>query len=199
MNIFSILFIVLLSINVFANDGGEYYWGPAYVRTDTEEKIVKYNNGFIKVYDGAGKNFKTNEFAKIPNGTKLKVYGNITVGNINWSLIKYLYIESPVDIAWLANEEFESEADFIIRYNKSSPEEQYKILEWCYGEAKKGYGWVESKYLINEGERETDVSDNTLANEIDEEKKKLQDVVDVLKYLMKIWFKGISKVIKFKN
>ena len=175
LNICLVLFVLLMSITIFANDGGQYYWGPASIRTEIDQKTVKCNNGLIKVYDGAGKSFNVNEFAKIPNGVKVSVYGDITVDNTTWSLIKYLYIENINDISWFAHDYSETEEEFVTRYTKLSLDEQYKLLLENYGFAKKGYGWVESKYLINEEENKNYEIDENIKQESDEQIIKRSD------------------------
>ena len=149
--------IILVSNTSYANDGGQYYWGPEGIYTDTEEKIVKADEIYIKVYKGAGESFQVDEKAIIPNDAVVDVYATITNGDIKWSLIKYLYMENLVGLFddEDGNRIYDDEKA-IEYYNKLSPLKKYEVLVDNYYDysVRKDFGWVKDKYLISKNKIE---------------------------------------------
>ena len=151
-----LIIMILLSNIYYANDGGEYYWGPEGVYTDVEEKIVNIKDKYIKVYKGAGENFSIDEKAKIPNEAEVSVYATITNGNTKWSLIKYYYNTNNI-LDFIVDEDgnyIDDEKEALEYYNKLNPLKQYQLLIDEYGHAGKDFGWVKDKFLISKKELE---------------------------------------------
>ena len=147
-----LVFILIISIRSYCNDGAMYYWGPERIHT-VEEKTVNTVEKSIKVYKGAGENFEIDERAVVPNGIKVDVYATITNGNTKWSLIKYYYCTEGI-LTFIRDEEgneFDNDYLALEYYNKLSLIKQYEEIA---GDplAGKDFGWVKDQYLLSEKE-----------------------------------------------
>lgn len=167
---------------LFANDGGQYYWGPKEINTKAEYKYTKADKGHIKVYKGVGKESGEFENIIIPSDVEVAIYADITdKKNINWSLIKFYYLNGFDRIGLIITEipgktyDETSDEDRIEYYNSLSEKDKYELLAYEYAYVNKDYGWVESKYLINK--KEEDEAKNII-NKNDEIKKEKEDLVD---------------------
>lgn len=214
-----IIFVLILFSRIFdysvsfANDGGQYYWGPKKINTKAEYKYTKSDNGYIKVYKGAGKESAEFENITIPSDVKVEIYADVTdKNNINWSLIKFYYLNDHDRIGFIISEipgktyDETSDEDRIEYYNSLSEKEKYELLVDEYGYVSKDYGWVESKYLISKEEinnedkninnvntenksiKENENKDfinkqNTKRNKIDVTIKEKRSIFDIIKEL----------------